>query len=283
MAKFFSKPTGRDLKRFAIGISLTYLAIVVLMMLLENSLLFFPSKYPEGDWKPAGIKFEDVWFTAADGVKLHGWYVPAKNPRAVALFAHGNGGNLTDRIDVLYDLHTLGVSTLIFDYRGYGRSEGSPNEAGIMADGRAARTALAKQAGVPESDIVLMGESLGGAVAVQLASESPARALVLQSTFSSVPEVAAFHYPWIPVKLLMHTKLDSASAIPKYHGPLLQFHGDADTIVPYRFGKKLFDAANEPKTFVTIPGGDHNDPFTAKFQEGLDGFLKGLPPMNQSN
>ncbi|HEY2883297.1 MAG TPA: alpha/beta hydrolase [Pirellulales bacterium] len=256
--------------------SLTYIVIVVLMMLLENSLLFFPSKYPEGDWHPAGIKFEDVWFNAADGVKLHGWYVPAEQPRAVVLFAHGNAGNLSDRSDLLRELHALGISTLIFDYRGYGRSEGSPNEAGIMADGRAARTALAKQAGVPESEIVLMGESLGGAVAVQLASEAPARGLVLESTFSSVPEVAAFHYPWLPVKLLMHTKLDSATAIAKYHGPLLQLHGDADTIVPYRFGKKLFDAANEPKTFVTIPGGDHNDPRTAKFHEALEQFINQL-------
>ena len=244
---------------------------------LEESLLYFPSKFPAGNWSPAGLRFEDAWFKAADGTQLHGWFVPCDKPRAVALFAHGNGGNLSDRADILRDLHRLGVDVLAFDYRGYGRSSGAPNEAGINADGRAARTWLAERAKIPESEIVLMGESLGGAVAVQLASEAPAWGLVLENTFSSAPDVAAFHYPWLPVKQLMRTQLDSVTAIKKYTGPLLQFHGDADTIVPFKLGRKLFDAANEPKQLVVIPGGDHNDPHTPKFFAVLDQFLNQLP------
>jgi hypothetical protein len=258
-----------------------YLLIVLLMMFMEESLLFFPSKYPDGIWQPPGLAFEDAWFTAADGVKLHGWFVPCENPRAVALFSHGNGGNLSHREDYYRALHRLGVAVLAFDYRGYGRSEGSPSEAGIMADARAARTWLAKRAGIAENEIVLMGESLGGAVAVQLASEAPARALNLESTFSSAPDVAAFHYPWLPIKQLMRTRLDSASLIGKYHGPLLQVHGDADTIVPFALGQKLFAAANEPKQFVVIPGGDHNDPRTPQWYVALDKFLSGLPSVGE--
>ncbi len=192
------------------AVLIAYLLIVLLMALFEESLLFFPDKYPVGDWNPAGLNFEDAWFDAADGTRLHGWFVPHDNPRAVVLFAHGNAGNITGRDDILRSLHRMGVAVLAFDYRGYGRSEGSPNEAGILGDGRAARTWLAKRVGIPESDIVLMGESLGGAVAALLAAETPARGLVLENTFSSAPDVAAYHYPWLPVKQLMRTQLNSS-------------------------------------------------------------------------
>jgi fermentation-respiration switch protein FrsA (DUF1100 family) len=257
---------------------IVYLAILLLMAFFEESLLFFPDKYPAGDWNPAGLTVEEASFQAADGTRLHGWFVPHENPRAVVLFAHGNAGNITGREDVLRALHRLGVAVLAFDYRGYGRSQGSPTEAGVLADGRAARTWLAKRVGIPESDIVLMGESLGGAVAVQLAAEAPARGLVLENTFSSVPDVATYHYPWLPVKQLMRTRFDSAAAIANYHGPLLQAHGDADTIVPLQIGRRLFEAANEPKRLVVIPGGDHNDARTPQFYQALDEFLNALPP-----
>jgi uncharacterized protein len=254
-----------------------YLLIVLFMMIREESFLYFPTKYPDGDWNPPGLVFEDAWFDAADGTHLHGWFVPVENPRAVVLFAHGNAGNLSHRADLLVQLQRMGVAVLAFDYRGYGRSSGTPTESGVIADGRAARAWLAKRAGISESDVVLMGESLGGAVATALAAEAPARGLVLESTFSSAPEVAAFHYPWLPVKL-MRTKFDSAAAVTKYRGPLLQVHGDADSIVPIGLGRKLFDAANDPKHFVTIAGGDHNDPRTVQFYQELDQFLAGLPP-----
>ena len=267
----------RKLFRLLKILLLTYLFLVLGMMIFENSLIFFPTRYPGGIWKPPGLEFEDAYFEAADATKLHGWYVPHDDPRAVVLFAHGNGGNLSHRWDTLKELNdNLGVSVMIFDYRGYGRSEGSPNEKGVLADARAARAWLAQRAGIPESEIVLMGESLGGAVLVDLAAADGARGLVLDITFSSLPDVAAYHYPWAPIKLLMRSRLDSFSKIPNYHGPLLQLHGDADTIVPFKFGRKLFDAANEPKTFVTIPGRDHNDGRTRQFYEAVHEFLNQL-------
>jgi uncharacterized protein len=253
---------------------LVYAGLVLLMMFFEHSLLFHPARYPDGDWQPPGLTYEDAWFTAADGTKLHGWFVPHDQPRAVILFSHGNAGNLTHRLDVIRALHDhLRTSVLIFDYRGYGRSEGSPDERGILADARAARAWLASRAGILQGEVVEMGESLGGAVAVDLAAADGARALVLENTFSSAPDVAAAHFPWLPARLLMRTRLDSAAKIANYHGPLLQVHGDNDQIVPFESGRRLFEAANEPKRFVVIPGGDHNDPRTPKFYQVLDEFL----------
>jgi fermentation-respiration switch protein FrsA (DUF1100 family) len=139
----------------------------------------------------------------------------------------------------------LNASVLVFDYRGYGKSEGTPSEAGLLADARAARRWLAARTGVAERDIVVVGKSLGGGVAVDLAAKDGARALILESTFPSLPEVAAHHVPWLPTHWLMNTRLNSVAQIGNYHGPLLQSHGDADRTIPYEMGRKLFDAANE--------------------------------------
>ena len=244
---------------------------------LEKSLVFAPSRYPIGDWQPAGLTFEDARFAAADGTRLHGWYVPHAQPRAVVLFCHGNGGNVALWADVLRILHDrMGVSALGFDYRGYGRSEGVPSEPGVLADGRAARAWLAQRAGVAENQIVVMGRSLGGAVAVDLATDG-ARGLVLESTFTSMPEVGHATLPWLPVRTLMRTQLNSLAKIGRYHGPLLQSHGTADRLIPFAMGRQLFAAANGPKQFIAIPGGDHNDPQTEEYYAALFDFLGRMP------
>jgi hypothetical protein len=253
---------------------IVYLLLLLGMMVFENSLVFFPSPFPEGDWAPWGIRVEDAWCTAADGTKIHGWYAPHDSPRAVVLFCHGNAGNVTNRADAIRGLHDrVGAAVLVFDYRGYGKSEGKPDEAGVLADARAARAWLAEKAGVAEEQIVLMGESLGGAVAVDLAAADGARALVLENTFSSAPDVAAFHFPWVPVRLLMRTRFDSAAKIRNYHGPLFQSHGDRDSVVPLKFARRLFDAANEPKQFQKYEGADHNDSRPPQYYDKLREFL----------
>ncbi len=257
---------------------IVYLLIVLAAMFLENSLIYHPTRYPAGEWNQRSLPFEDAWFHAADGTRLHGWYVPHKNPRAIILYCHGNAGNLTHRQPILEILNRrVGVSVLIFDYRGYGRSEGKPNEAGILADARAARRWLAEREKIAESQIVLLGESLGGGVAVDLAARDGARALVLENTFSSLPDVAAYYYPWLPVHWAMRTRLDSAAKIADYHGPTLQVHGDADTIVPLRFAQRLYAAANQPKKFIICPGHDHNDLLPPEYYDELTAFLDGLP------
>ena len=256
-----------------------YLIVLVLAMIFENALVYFPSKYPDGNWQPAGLQFEDAWITTDDGVKIHGWYVPCDRPVAYVLFAHGNGGNLSHRADIMRELkNRCQVASLFFDYRGYGRSEGSPNEAGILSDARAARKWLAQHARIAEKEIVLMGESLGGGVAVDLAAKDGARALILENTFTSLPDVAAKHYPFLPTRLLMRNRLNSLDKIAHYHGPLLQFHGDGDTIIPYELGTQLHAAANEPKQFVTVPGADHNDGQSPVFYATVAKFLQQLPP-----
>jgi len=150
---------------------------------IEESVVFHPSRYPEGDWQPRGLNFEDAWFKSADGTRLHGWFVEDEHPRAVVLFCHGNGGNVANWADELRVLHDrVGVTAMLFDYRGYGRSDGVPTEEGVLADARAARRWLANRVGIPESEIVVMGRSLGGAVAVDLATDG-ARGLIIESTY----------------------------------------------------------------------------------------------------
>ncbi len=243
---------------------------------LERSLVFQPVPYPDGDWQPIDLDYENAWFESSDGTKLHGWFVPHSRPRAVALFCHGNAGNITSRASTLRSLHDRGLAVMTFDYRGYGRSQGKPNEKGILDDARAARAWLAARAGVEEQNVVLIGRSLGGGVAVDLAAKDGARALVLSSTFSSLPETAVHHLPWVPARFLMTNRLNSLAKIKNYHGPLLQVHGNADRVIPYELGLKLFKAAPGRKKFVTIQGAGHNDPWNDKFHEALDEFIDSL-------
>jgi uncharacterized protein len=288
-----TSPRGRDAKswrlwptawRVARAVLTAYLVVLVAAMLLEKSLIYFPVPYPQGYWNHEGLDVEDAWFQATDGTRLHGWYLPRQGReegglacRASLLFCHGNGGNITHRCDALWKLTRMaGVSVLIFDYRGYGRSEGTPSESGVVADARAARAWLAARDKIAESAVVLFGESLGGAVAVDLAAGDGARALVLEGAFSSLPDVAAYHYPFLPVRWAMRSRFDSLGKIGRYHGPLLVAHGDADTIVPIALGRRLFEAANQPKQFVLMPGHDHNDLLPVEFYAAVDRFIERL-------
>ncbi|HEY1601418.1 MAG TPA: alpha/beta hydrolase [Pirellulales bacterium] len=265
--------------RFFRWLAATGLVLLLVAMLFEESLIFFPSPYPEGNWQPRHLQFEDAWFAAADGTQLHGWYAPVEQPRALLLFAHGNAGNLAHRVDLLrYFQQDLRVAVLAFDYRGYGRSAGRPNESGVLADARAARQWLADREQIAPETIVLMGESIGGAVMVDLAAVDGARGLILENTFASLPDVAAHHFRWLPVRMLLRTKLDSAAKIGRYRGPLLQCHGDADMIVPFEQGLRLHDAAQSPKRLVVVAGGDHNDPRRPEWLAALDEFFDELPP-----
>jgi uncharacterized protein len=248
------------------------------MATVETSLIFQPARYPDGNWQPADLPFEDAWFASADGTRLHGWYLPHEQSRTAILYCHGNGGNVAYWADAARLLHDrVAASVLLFDYRGYGRSEGTPSEAGALADARAARAWLARRQGIAEQQIVLMGRSLGGAVAVDLAATDGARALVLESTFTSMPDVAQTLFPLVPTRLLMQTQFNSVRKIANYHGPLLQSHGTADRLIPYAIGCRLFDTANQPKQFIPIPGGDHNDPQTDDYYRTLSVFLEQLP------
>ena len=258
-----------------------YLAILLMLLLLENTLLYPAPKYPQGDWQASFLQHEDVHFTSADGTKLHGWLVEHPQPRAIVLYCHGNGDCVAYLAPYLQQLRDEQQITIFaFDYRGYGRSEGSPGEQGILEDGHAAQTWLAERLKIKPEDIVLMGRSLGGGVAVDLAAKNGARGLILQNTFTSLPDAAACLYPWAPVRWLMKNRYDSLSKIGSYSGPVLMSHGTADDLVPCNLGRKLFAAISGPKEFVELDGGNHNDEESPEYYLALARFLDRLPPLN---
>lgn len=242
------------------GLAVAYVLLVGGAMVFEERLIFFPSRYPSGDWHPVGLQYEAVDFTTQDGVRLHGWYCPVPRPRCVFLMAYGNAGNLTHRVDRITSWQRLlNVSVFVFDYRGYGRSAGQPNEPGVYSDARAAYRWLTADKGIAPDDVVGFGESLGAAVVLQLASEVPLRALILESPFTSAVDVGQRAFPWLPVQWIMRNRFASLEKIGRYHGPLLIIHGTQDTLIPFDMGRALFDRANAPKRFYPVAGADHND------------------------
>ena len=242
----------------------------------EDAVVYQPSGPHPEDWIPPELEYEDIYFTNQDGQRLHGWYCAVDDPRAVVLFAHGNAGNISYRYPNLLNLtKELQVTVFAFDYRGYGRSEGLPSEDGIIADTRAARAWLADREGIEESEIVLLGRSLGGGVMVDLAAKDGARALILESTFTSLPEVANDTLPGWP-GLIMFNRFNSLKKIPEYRGPLLLAHGTEDEIVPFDHSQKLYAAANEPKQLIEIAGAGHNWSATESYLEELGKFFDSL-------
>ena len=264
--------------RIVVGI---YLIVILLMMFLEESLIYFPPTQGSGNWNAASIGAEDAHFESSDGTKLHGWYVEHPQPRAHLLFCHGNAEDVAHLAGLLQIYRDeMQVSVLAFDYRGYGKSEGKPGEAGILADARAAQEWLAKRAGIRPQDVVIAGRSIGGGVAVDAAAHNGARGLVLERTFTSMPDAAAAIYPWLPVKLLMRSQYNSLEKIKNYHGPLLQSHGTADEVISYEIGRALFDAApSTQKTFVSEEGMGHNDMYTGAYLDALKQFIAELPAL----
>ncbi len=252
-----------------------YLLIVLAMMFLERWFVYPAPPRAAGDWKATWLPHEDVWFQSADGTKLHGWFVPHENPRRTILYCHGNGEHVAFNAELAAHLRdALQASVFLFDYRGYGHSEGRPSETGCIADGRAAQHWLADRMRIQPSDIVLMGRSLGGAVAVALASEEGAQALVLENCFANMPDVAAIHYPWLPVRWVMDNRYDSLSRIKKYSGPLVQTHGASDTLVPIALARLLFDdAPTATKKWIEFPDLGHNSDWPADYYDDLAVFL----------
>lgn len=256
----------------------SYFGLLLMLLFIENRLIFMPVREPRVSWNPPTPDGEHVEFMADDGTRLSGWYLPHPRPRGVALFACGNGGNMSYWADYFATLNAdVELAVMGFNYRGYGRSEGSPSERGVLADARAARRWLARKTGVEEKDVVLMGRSLGGGVAVDLAQDG-CRALVVESTFTSLPDVAARIYPFLPVRYVMRTRFNSLKKMATYGGPLLVSHGDADELVPYSMGEDLLAASpSDCKRLFRIEGGGHNDPQPASYFRELAAFLDSAP------
>ena len=251
-----------DLSRIAIGAGAVLLALVALLALLwsaQRGLLYFPDGRTVTHASSLLAGGEDVAFPTEDGLRLRGWFVPARGPAVAAvLVCNGNAGNRSDRASLAAALAREGFAVLLFDYRGYGGNPGDPSEEGLLRDARAAEAYLGTRAG--ELPIAYVGESLGAAVAVALAAERPPLALVLRSPFTSLADIGAHHYPYLPVHpILLRDTYRSDDRISAVRAPLLVIVGERDRIVPPAFSRRLYEAAAEPKRYVLVLGADHND------------------------
>ena len=261
-----------------------------LMESLQQAMLYQPSRALFQEPEVLKVPYEEVSVESADGEKLFAWFFPLSPEAPVVIFSHGNGGNISSRLMKVKLLQAAGASVLMYDYRGYGRSTGRPSEQGTYLDALAYYDWLALEKKVPAGRIVSYGESLGAAVATELAMHRPLGGLVLESAFTSVVDMAKEKFPLLPLHRSVTFRYDTLWKIPRLHWPLLVMHSPTDEIVPFSMGKRLFEAAPEPKTFVELAGG-HNDGFLkggAAYSGALRAFLtaveraakdvEGLPP-----
>lgn len=252
-----------------------YLGLLLLVFLFQDRLVYFPTRALEATPAAVGLEYEDISVTTDDGIAVHAWYIPRDSARGTLLFCHGNGGNISHRLTSIRQFHDLGLSVLIFDYRGYGQSDGSPSEEGTYRDAGAVLNYLLEVKQVDPNKLIYFGRSLGGAVAAWLATRHPPKALILESCFSSIVDVGAQAYWFLPVRLISRYRYPAAEYVRQIHVPLMVIHSPDDEIVPYKFGKRLFDSANEPKEFLKISG-SHNDGYINSAQAYLAGMERFL-------
>ncbi|MEK7196809.1 MAG: alpha/beta hydrolase [Nitrospirota bacterium] len=267
-----------------IGLVLGYLFLVGFVYIRQGSMLYYPSREIEATPKNIGLDFEEITLKTTDGINISAWYIPAEHERGVLLFCHGNAGNISHRLDSIRIFHGLNLSVLIFDYRGYGKSKGSPTEKGTYIDAESAWDYLVNVKHIRPEKIVLFGRSLGSAVAAEVALRRRAGAVILESGFTSVPDLGAKFFPHLPVKLISRYHYSSIVKVNRITIPKLFIHSQQDELIPFEQGIRLFENAAEPKEFLQIAGG-HNDGFLISgnaYIAGLDSFIsKYLVPPNQ--
>lgn len=257
-----------------------YGLLVVIVYLMQGRMLYIPNlpgRTLTATPESAGMDYQDVSIETADGVKLHGWFIPGQSSR-VLLFFHGNAGNISHRLDSIRQFYELGLSVFIIDYRGYGQSEGRTTEGGLYRDADAAWRYLIENRSLRASDIVIFGRSLGASVASRLAAQHQPLALIVESSFTSVPDIAGDLYPWLPVRYLSHLSHSTRDHVRNVSSPVLVIHSRDDEIIPFHHGEAIFASANEPKTLLAIRG-THNDGFLRDertYIGGLRAFLAGL-------
>ncbi len=252
-----------------------YLILAALLYVFQGGFIYYPERQLVATPSQFGLNYEPVSFEADDGVRLSGWYLETNPARDVLLFFHGNAGNISHRMVSLQLFNRLGLSTFIIDYRGYGESEGKPSEAGTYLDAEAAWRYLVEERKVDPSQIVIFGRSLGAAIASYIASKHTPRALIIESAFTSVADLAGRYYPFMPVRWITHFKYNTLDLVSAVKCPLLVVHSRQDDIIPFSHGRRIFDAAPMPKEFLEITG-SHNDGFmvTGKpYEDGLIRFL----------
>jgi fermentation-respiration switch protein FrsA (DUF1100 family) len=253
-----------------------YAGLTALIYFRQSSLIYYPNvagRELTSTPQHIGLAFEDVELITEDRLGLHGWFIPSENARGNLLFFHGNAGNISHRLDSIAIFNRMGLNVFIFDYRGYGRSQGRPTESGTYRDAEAAWSYLVDTRAVDAGEIIVFGRSLGSSIAAWLASRHRPAGLILESGFSSVPSMAQRLYPFLPVKWLAKFSYDTAGYVGNLACPLLVVHSKSDEIIPYAEGRLLFDAAPADKQFLDIRGG-HNDGFIVSGQAYADGLSR---------
>lgn len=252
-----------------------YVCLAIFLMAFQSHYVYFPDRAIAVTPDAIGIPYEAVDFEAADGVGLAGWFIPAENPRGTLLFCHGNAGNISHRLESVEVFNRLDLNTFIFDYRGYGQSEGKITEKGTYLDAEAAWRYLVEQRHVNPAEIIVFGRSLGGTIAAWLAQDHSPKALILESTFTSIPDIGSDVYPYLPVRFMSRFKYNAVDYLRQVNCPVFIIHSRDDEIIPFRHGERLFEAANGPKELLEIAG-SHNEGFITsakRYQEGLDSFI----------
>lgn len=245
---------------------------------IEKNSIFFPMKELFTSPETVGLPYKEVFFKTSDNKLLHSWFIPNDKAKFTLIFCHGNAGNISHRIEKILLFHKLGLNIFIFDYRGYGKSQGSPNELGLYKDASAAYNYLSEKRGISENDIILYGESIGGGVAIDLARKAEFRALITEETFTSIKDMAKITYPFFPY-FIFSSRFNCVSKIEDVDCPKLIIHSINDEIVPFHLGEKLFKAAKPPKKFLKIKG-SHNTAFLdskEQFTKGIKSFLSAIP------
>jgi len=262
-----------------------YLLFIVNLYLVQARHIYCPTAEIATTPDSHGLEFEAVDFESSDGLMLHGWFVPravdsggSAEKERVVLFFHGNTGNISDCIDTLAMFHQLGLSTFIFDYRGYGRSQGSPTEQGTYDDAEAAWAYLLRDRGIKSEDVIVIGRSLGAAIASAHVARHAPGALVIESTFTSAPELAAEMFRIFPARLMSRFKYRVRDNIANTHCPILIVHSSNDEVIPFHHGTRLYEVANEPKAFLEISGEHAQGCFTSgqDYTDGLKRFLNSV-------
>lgn len=250
---------------------------LVLVRYIERHSIYFPMRGIATTPTAIGLSYEEVYFDTSDKKRVNAWFIPAEKAKLTILFCHGNAGNISHRLDKILIFNDLGINTFIFDYRGYGKSEGAPSESGFYKDAEAAYSYLTGERKIPGERIVLYGESIGGPVAIDLARKVNAGGLITEEAFTSIKDMARIAYPFVP-HFIFSSRFDSVSKIRNVTCPKLIIHSIDDEIVPFHLGERLFDAAAPPKRFLKIRGG-HNTAFLdseKQFTEGIRSFLAEL-------
>ena len=267
--------------KFILVFVVAYLLLVAFVFVMQGKMLYLadmPGRTLTATPADAGMDYEDVYIETTDEVTLHGWYISGPTSQLL-LFFHGNAGNISHRLDSIQQFLSLGFSVLIIDYRGYGQSSGRTTEPGIYLDAEAVWRHLTEDRGIAPGDIVVFGRSLGASVASRLAAQEMPRALIIESAFTSVPEVAQELYPWLPARWLSRLRHATRDHVRNVRCPVLVIHSRDDDIIPFHHGEAIFAAANEPRSLLVIRG-THNDAFirdAANYVQGLRAFLDEIP------